>query len=78
MFLLTFGGKLDEVCSKLLKLFLRQVLPVKDHRGNGARVPDILERIAIEQDEVCKLSRFDRAEIGTAMKEDSGIEGCRL
>src|SRR5246127_3677037 len=78
MFLLTFGGKLDKVCSELLDLFLRQVSPVKDHRGNGARVPDVLKRIAIEQDEVCQLARFDRAEIGTAMEEDSGIEGCRL
>ena len=78
LFLLTLGGKLDEVCSKLLELFLREVSTVKNHRRNGARVPDVFKRIAIEQDEVCQLARFDRAEIGTAMEEDSGIEGCRL
>ena len=38
------------MCSKLLELFLREVSPVKDHRRNCARVPDVFKRIAIEPD----------------------------
>lgn len=53
-------------------------MPVKDHRGDGSRVADVVEGVAVEEDEIGELVRLDGAKIRGAMQEDCGIDRCGL
>src|SRR6202012_121814 len=53
-------------------------LAVEDYGGDFCGVGDVVERVGVEQDEICEPGGFYSAEIGFVADEAGGTCGCGL
>src|SRR5262249_36235423 len=63
-----------DVAQDAVEIRARVVVTIGDHAGDRARVRDVVERVAIEDDEIGELAALDGPEVGGALEELRGFD----